>query len=96
MLDGGARGQGGVRRRGEPILGLRVGFGKIPCPQRCSRGRDARQRPAGEAAEEGGRPVGEVAGVCAVLGEALVGSGDGRSDPSTWMASTTVGVDGGR
>jgi hypothetical protein len=46
--------------------------------------------------EEGGRPIGEVSGVRAVLGEAPVGSGDGRSDPSTWMASATVGVDGGR
>jgi hypothetical protein len=38
---------------------------------------------------------GEVAGVCAVLGEVLVGPGDGRSDPSTWMASAAVGVNGG-
>jgi hypothetical protein len=46
-----------------------------PCPQRCSRGGGARWHPAGEAVEEGSRPVGEVAGVRAVLGEALLGLG---------------------
>jgi hypothetical protein len=46
--------------------------------------------------EEGGRPVGEVAGVRTVHREAPVGPGDCRSDPSTWMASVAVGVDGGR
>jgi hypothetical protein len=40
--------------------------------------------------EEGGRPVGEVAGVRAVLGMVPVGAGSGWSDPSTWMASTTL------
>jgi hypothetical protein len=34
--------------------------------------------------------LGLVVGVLAVLGEALVGMGNGRSDPSTWMASATV------
>jgi hypothetical protein len=67
-----------------------------PCPQRRSRAEGAHQRPAGEAAEEGGRPIGEVADVRAVLEEAPVGSRDGRSDPSTWMASAVVGVDGSR
>jgi hypothetical protein len=57
---------------------------------RGGRGRGARRRPAGEVAEEGGRPVGEVAGVRVVLGEAPVGPGNGRSDPSTWMASSTL------
>jgi hypothetical protein len=52
--------------------------------------------PAGEAVEEGGRSVVEVAGVRAVLGQVAVGPGGGCSDPSMWMASTTVGVDGGR
>jgi hypothetical protein len=47
--------------------------------------------------EEGGRSVVEVAGVHAVLREAAVGSGGGGwSDPSMWMASVMVGVDGGR
>jgi hypothetical protein len=67
-----------------------------PCLHWRSRGGGARQHPAGGAAEEGGQPVGEVAGVRVVLGEVLVGPGDGRSDPSTWMASSTVGVDGSR
>jgi hypothetical protein len=49
----------------------------------------ARRRPVGEAVEEWGRQVGEVAGVLVVLGEALIGTGNGRSDPSTWMASAT-------
>jgi hypothetical protein len=66
-----------------------------PCPQLRSRGGGAHRRPTGEAAEEGGRPVREVAGVCAVLREVPVGLGNGQSDPSTWMALTTVGVDGG-
>jgi hypothetical protein len=44
--------------------------------------------------EEGSRPVGEVAGVRAVLEEALLGLGDGRSDLSTWMAMAAVGVNG--
>jgi hypothetical protein len=44
-----------------------------PCPQRRSRGGVAHRRPAGVAAEEGGRPVGEVASVCMVLGH------DGRA-----------------
>jgi hypothetical protein len=43
---------------------------------------------------EGGQPVGEEAGVRVVLGEAPVELGDGRSDTSTWMASTVIGVDG--
>jgi hypothetical protein len=30
--------------------------------------------------------------VRAVLGEAPVGPGNGRSDPSTWMASATLSV----
>jgi hypothetical protein len=38
----------------------------------------------------GGRPVRVVAGVCAVLGEAPVGVGNGQSDLSTWMASETL------
>jgi hypothetical protein len=67
-----------------------------PCPQQRSRGGGARRRPAREAVEEGGRLVVEVAGVHAVLREATVGSGGGWSDPSMWMASVTVGVDGGR
>jgi hypothetical protein len=46
--------------------------------------------------EEGGQSNGEVVGVRAVLREVPVGPGDGRSDPSKWMASTAVGVDGGR
>jgi hypothetical protein len=46
--------------------------------------------------EEGGRPVREVVRVHAVLREAPVGPGDDRSDPSMWMASTTVGVNDGR
>jgi hypothetical protein len=46
--------------------------------------------------DEGGRPVREVAGVRVVLGETPVGLGDGWSDPSTWMASAAVGVDGDR
>jgi hypothetical protein len=33
-----------------------------------------------------------VAGVLVVLGEALIGLGNGRSDPSTWMASATLSV----
>jgi hypothetical protein len=33
--------------------------------------------------------------VCAVLGEAPVGSRDGQSDPLTWIASAVVGVEGG-
>jgi hypothetical protein len=48
-----------------------------PCPQQRSRGGGARRRPAGEAVEEGGRSVVEVAGVHAVLREAAVGSGGG-------------------
>jgi hypothetical protein len=44
-----------------------------PCPQRRSRAEGAHQRLAGEAAEEGGRPIGEVADVRAVLEEAPVG-----------------------
>jgi hypothetical protein len=67
-----------------------------PCPQQCSRGEDAHQRPTGEVAKEGGRLVGEVAGVRVVLGEVPVGFGDGRSDPSMWMALAADGVDGGR
>jgi hypothetical protein len=50
----------------------------------------AHRRPVGEAVEEWGRQVGEVAGVLMVLGEALIGPGNGRSDPSTWMASATL------
>jgi hypothetical protein len=65
-----------------------------PCPQRRSRGGGARWHLAGEAVEEGSRPVGEVAGVRTVLGEALLGLGDGRSDLSTWMAMAAVGVNG--
>jgi hypothetical protein len=67
-----------------------------PCPQRCSRGGGAHRRPAGEVVEEGGRPVEEVASVCAVLREVPVGPGDDRSDSLMWMASAVVGVDGGR
>jgi hypothetical protein len=61
-----------------------------PCPRWRSRGGGARRCLAGEAAEEWGRLVGEVAGVLAVLGEVLVGLGNGWSDPSTWMASATL------
>jgi hypothetical protein len=53
-------------------------------------GGGARRRPTREAAEEGGRPVGKVAGVRTVLGKAPVGVGNGWSDPSTWMASATL------
>jgi hypothetical protein len=67
-----------------------------PCSQRRSRGGGAHQRPAGEVAKEWGRPVEEVAGVRTVLGEAPVGPGDGRSDPSMWMALAEAGVNGGR
>jgi hypothetical protein len=67
-----------------------------PCLQWRSTGGGAHQRPAREVVEEGGRPVREVAGVHVVLGKAPVGLGDGWSDPSTWMASAAVGVDGDR
>jgi hypothetical protein len=67
-----------------------------PYLQRRSRGGGAHWRPAGEAAKEGGRSVREVAGVRVVLEEASVGPGDGRSDPSTWMALAAVGVNGGQ
>jgi hypothetical protein len=54
----------------------------IPCPRRRSRSGGAHQHPAGEAAEDWGRQVGEVAGVLTVIGEALIESGNGQSDPS--------------
>jgi hypothetical protein len=46
-----------------------------PCPQWRSRDGGAQRRPTREAAEEGGRSVGEVAGLRAVLGEAPYGMG---------------------
>jgi hypothetical protein len=55
---------------------------KRPCPWRHGRSGGAHRRWAEVAAEEGGRLVGEVAGALVVLGEAPVGTGDGRSSPT--------------